>query len=199
MFLKEKKMNQSEKIPSVDVLLDVRQPVQTKDVIQNIKDNVFNGVINPLEAFTVLKRMKKISEEVLEDSEIKRLAENEFDKYEPEKKGGKTVSVFGAGIVKCPTYTWYDFTQCGHPQLDALYAIQEHCKQEVKRLEEELKLMIPKDDYKAGSIPGLGIPSTTRQMLVERVPTISYNEINEVVPVEPPKKVQNMGLKYMKL
>ncbi len=198
MFLKEKKM-ENQPITDVNNLLDVRQPILTKDIVQNIKDNVFNGMVNPLEAFTVLKRMKKISEEVLEDADIKRLAETEFDKYKPDKAGAKTVSVFGAGITKSPTYTWYDFTQCGHTQLDALYAIQEHCKAEIKRIEDELKLMIPKDDYKAGSIPGFGIESTARQILVERIPKITYDEVNEVVPVEPPKKIQNMGLKYMKL
>lgn len=186
-------------VPNVNNLLDVRNPVLTKEIVQNIKDNVFSGNVNALEAFTVLKRMKKVSEEVLEDKDIKRLAETEFDKYEAEKKGSKTVTIYGAGIVKCPIYTYYDFTQCGHTQLDALYEIQEHCKSEIKRIEDELKLMVPKDDYKSGSIPGFGIENTDRQILIERVPKLSYEEVNEVVPVKTPKKIQNIGLKYMKL
>lgn len=191
--------NSNKTVSNAQALLDVRTPVMASEIIKSIKDNVKEGKVNPLEAYTVLKKMKKVSEEVLEDEDIKRMAETEFEKYTPEKKGSKTITVFGAGIVKCPTYTWYDFKQCGHIQLDALYEIQEHVKSEIKRIEDELKLMIPKDDYKPGQIPGFGIENTTRQMMIEHIPAIIYKEINEVVPVEPPKKIQNLGLKYMKL
>ena len=77
----------SEPITNGANLLDVRSPINTKDIIQNIKDNIKEGKVNPLEAYSVLKRMAKVSKEVLEDEEIKNQASTEFDKYADEAKG----------------------------------------------------------------------------------------------------------------
>lgn len=192
-------MEQDKIISNAQQLLDVRNPINTKDIIQNIKDNINNGNVNPLEAYSVLKRMSKVVEAIIDDEDIKNKASIEFDKYASELKGKKSIEVYGAQICKMPTYTWYDFTQCGHPTLDALYEIQKVVKDQIKLIEDELKLMIPKDDYKPGSIPGFGIESTTKQKLIETIPELIWNEINEVVPIEQPKKIQKIGLKYMKL
>lgn len=191
--------NVNNTVPNVNNLLDVRQPVTTKDIIANIVNNVKEGNVNPLEAYTVLKRMAKVSEEVLKDEDIKALAVREFDKYTPEKKGTKTVNVFGAGITYSPTYTWYDFKGCKHEVLDALYEIQEQVKHQIGLIEAELKLLIPKDDYKAGVVPGLGIENTTKSVVFERLPSLVWEDYGIIGQIEPPKKVQNMGLKYMKL
>lgn len=180
-------------------LLDVRQPVSTKDVISNIIDNVKNGHVNPLEAFTILKRMAKVSEEVLEDEDIKRMARTEFSKYTPEKKGTKSIVVFGASISESATYTWYDFKDCKHDVLDALYEIQEIVKNQIKNIEDELKLLIPKDDYKAGSIPGFGIQSTATSKVFQHLPKLVWEEYGVIGDVEPPKKIQTIGLRYNKL
>lgn len=193
-------MEENKTIPDATKLLDVRQPVNTKDVIQSIKDNINSGEVNPLEAYSVLKRMAKVSEEVLKDETIKEMANKEFDKYLGEAKSGKkSVDVYGAQICKTATYTWYDFKECKHEVLDALYAIQEEVKQKIAVFEAELKLMIPPDSYKPGAIPGLGIANTSKSVVFEYMPRLEWEQYGNIGQVEPPRKVQSIGLKYMKL
>lgn len=180
-------------------LLDVRKPINTKDIINQTISNIKEGLINPLEAFTVLKRMSKVSEEVLKDESIKDLANTEFEKYIPELKGKKSVEVYGAQISKSAVHTYYEFGQCGHEVLDELYRIQSHVKHEIARIEDELKLLIPNDDYKAGSIPGFGIENTKKTVVFEKMPKLTYEDYGVVGEVERPKKIQKIGLRYNKL
>lgn len=185
--------------PTVNNLLDVRQAFNSKEVIENIKNNIINGTVNPLEGFTVLKRMAKVAEEVLKDDDIKRMASDEFDKYSAEAKG-KSILLHSAQICKMATYTYYDFKDCKHEILDALYEIQEIVKHQIKVVEDELKLLVPKDDgFKAGAIPGLGIENTAKSVVFERFPKLIWEDYGVVGQVEQPRKVQTIGLKYMKL
>lgn len=179
-------------------LLDVRQPVNTKDIIESIIDNVKEGKVNPLEAYSVLKRMAKVSETVLKDESIKEMANKEFDKYLGELKGKKSVERYGAQICKTAVYTYYDFSECKHEVLDELYRIQEEVKEKIKNIEEELKL-IPDHNEKAGVIPGLGIPNTSVSKVFEKIPKLEWEDYGVIGSVERPRKVQTIGLKYMKL
>lgn len=184
---------------SASQLLDVRQPVNTKDIIDGIINNIKSGKVDPLEAYTVVKRMSKVSEKVLEDEEIKKMADKEFDKYIGEIKGGKSLQRFGASISRSAVHTYYDFTGCKHEELDEWYKILEQVKYRIGQLEEELKLLVPKDDYKAGVIPGLGIENTSKSIVFERLPKLTMEDYGVVGQVEPPRKVQKIGLRYNKL
>lgn len=184
---------------SASQLLDVRQPVNTKDIINGIIDNIKSGNVNALEAYTVVKRMGKVSEKVLEDKEIKELADKEFDKYVGEIKGGKSLQRYGASISKSAIHTFYDFSDCNHDELNAWYQIVEQAKQRIEQIEAELKLLVPKDDYKAGAIPGLGIQNNGKQVVFEKLPKLIMEDYVEVGHVEPPRKVQKIGLRYNKL
>jgi hypothetical protein len=193
-------MEENKAIPdsAASQLLDVRQPVNTRDIIENIKSQVKEGRVNPLEAFTVLKRMHKVSEEVLKDQAIKEMSNNEFDKYIGELKGKKSLERYGAQICKTATYTFYDFSECKHEVLDELYRIQEEVKEKIKNIEEELKL-IPDYSEKSGAIPGLGIPNTSVSKVFEQIPKLVWEDYGIIGQVERPRKVQTIGLKYMKL
>jgi hypothetical protein len=184
---------------SATQLLDVRQPVDTKDIINGILDNIKSGNVNALEAFTVVKRMKKVSEAVLEDKVIKEMADKEFDKYQGEIKGGKSLQRYGASISRSAVHTYYDFSGCNHDELNAWYEIVKAAEQRIKQIEEELKLLVPKDDYKPGTIPGLGIQNTSKQVVFEKLPKLTMEDYVEVGQVEAPRKVQQIGLRYNKL
>lgn len=177
-------------------LLDVRNVVPTADIIKNICDSIMEGRIDPVEAAVILKRMSKTAEEVYKNPQVKQTIENAFDKY---FSGTKTVEVFGARVVKCPVYTSYDYSECGHPQLDEINKIIEQLLHEKERIENELKLLIPLSEYKAGQTPGFGIPSDNKDVIIPKMPKLDWIDDGEVVNVKAPKKVQKIGLKYMKI
>lgn len=176
-------------------LLDVRQPFEAKELIANIKEAILGGTIPPLEGYTVLKRMAKISEEVLKDKDIKELAEKEWDKYAASGKV-KSIDLFSAKICKTATYTFYDFKECQHEVLDALYDIQLQVNEAIKQLEAELKLLIPSETQQSALF---GIDNNNKEMVFPTMPTLTWNDYGVIGTVKPPKKIQTIGLKYMKI
>src|SRR6266403_3284127 len=105
-------------------ILDIRTiGVETRDVIDDIAFKITDGQINGAYAGVILKKMSKISEEVMKIPEVKNTILNETIKFiNGSKKGDK---IFGASIVHCATSTHYDFKECGHIVLNELYKIQD--------------------------------------------------------------------------
>lgn len=185
---------EEEKIPIANGLLDVRKPFEVKELIQNIKDAINGGFVNPLEAFTIVKRMGKIYEEISEDKEIKKLVLEEFDKY---VAGGKikTIEIFSAKISKAAVWTGYDFTECGHPALDKINKLMTMLKLEKEKVEAELKLLILPE----GKQMQFGIGDGSKEIIIPNMPELIWQDSGEVVNVKPPQKIQKIGLKYMKV
>ncbi len=179
---------------NVGFLFDIRQPFNSKDVIENIIDNVVEGRIEPTKVGVILKRMEKVSKAVLENKKVKEIINDSFDKY----MTGTTNSVklYSATIVKMPVWTGYNFDDCGHPELNELYKIQKEVEDRIKGIEEELKLMIPKVEKNQ---VGLGIKDTGKTVLIEAMPKLIWEESGEALRIEAPKKLQKIGLKYMKI
>lgn len=172
-------------------VIDVREAIDVKDQVILISTAIMNGDVNPAKAGVFLKRMEKIAKEVLENKEVKDTIEEDTIKYIT----GSKDKIFGASISHCAIYTGYDFSNCGDPELDSLYDIQEIIKAKIKDKEDALKLIIPKEKQGAN----FGIKSSNRNMLIEQ--TWQLKEINsgEILEIRPPVKFQKMGLKYMKL
>lgn len=183
-----------EKSISTMNFLDVRQPFKVQEVIDNVKSNILEGNVNPLEAFTVLKRMAKISEEVIKDANVKRMAEEEIDKYVNTKQ--KSVQLFSATITKCPTYTWHDYSECGHDVLNKLMEIQKEVALSIKAIEEELKLMVVSEQKQAALF---GLENTNKDIIFAKIPSLVWDDYGIVGSVAPPRKIQTIGLKYMKI
>lgn len=194
-------MSQNEEISektNVPAIIDLRGAHSAKDIVTNIVSNIVEGHVDPLVGYTILKRMAKVSEEALKDEKVRNMAENEFDKYAAEAKG-KSILLHGAQICKMATYTYYDFSGCGHEVLDELYAIQKEVKDRISLIEDELKLLVPKDEYKAGTIPGFGIVNNNKDVIYSTLPKLAWDSYGGVGTVMAPKKIQKMGLKYMKV
>lgn len=164
----------------------------SKSFVEQIKKNVLSGNIDPLAAFTVIKRMNKVSEEILKDNEIKTLAENEADKYLV--GSAKKFDFYGANISKRTTYTWYDFSECGHPVLEQLYQIQKEVKESIKLLEDELKLLIKPEGKMT-----LGIENTDKQIVVNKIPFLKWEDTDDQVTVKAPQKISQIGLFFNKI
>lgn len=180
-------MNQHESL----AVIDVRENIEVRDQVQLISTAIINGDVNPAKAGVFLKRMEKIAKDVFENKEVKTIIEEDTIKYIT----GTKEKIFGASISHCAIYTGYDFKNCGDPELDSLYDIQEIIKAKIKDKEETLKLIIPKEKQGAN----FGIESSNRNMLIEQTWKLEKINSGEVLEIRPPVKFQKMGLKYMKL
>ena len=178
----------------VNALMKVGTPFDSKQYIEGIKHSIKEGLVDPLAVYTVLKRMNKISEEIFKDKDIKDIVNNEADKHL--SGNTKTFNLYSATITKMAVYTTYDFKGCGHPVLDELYKIQEEVKERIKNIEEELKLLIPKTD---NTKIGFGIEDSGKAIIVENIPELVLVNSGETVRVQAPQKIQQIGLKFMKI
>lgn len=181
--------------PATDVagLIKVSTPFNSKDYIGKIKELILGGHVDPLAVYTVLKRMNKISETIFEDKQIKQIVLDEADKHL--SGNTKSFDLYSAKICKMPTYTWYDFNGCGHPVLEELYKIQKEVAARIKQIEDELKLLIVKETTQIG----LGILDDSKAIVVEAVPELAWINSGETLRVQAPKKLQTIGLKFMKI
>lgn len=186
--------NQESKSGNADIksLTNVTLAFDSASYIEGIKNSIKNGEVNPLTAYTVVKRFEKVAKAITEDNEIKDLVLNEADKY----LGGNTKSfkLHGATICKMPVYTWYDFSECGHMEYDELLKIKLQVESRLKQIEEELKLLILPDNKLT-----LGILSDNKTIVIDKMPFLNMVEHGEEITVKAPLKMQKIGLKYMKL
>lgn len=198
------KMEENKKeTPLAELLPDVRsQELSVYDVVQSYRTKIINGEVDIAKAGVVLKKTAKVAEELLKDELIKMCILNATEKY---LEGGvKTVKLYGASITKTAVFTGYDFKECGHVVLDELYAIQREVDARVKAIEAELKLLLQFETNKdiMGSREGqldLGIPATGKNIIIDNMPKLVWENSGETVTVKAPRKYQTMGLKYSKL
>ena len=178
-------------------LLDVRSKFNSKELIDNISESILTGKVPALEGYTILKRMAKVSEEVMKNDEIKKLAMGELEKYAGELKGAtKSVQLYSASMSISPTYTFYDFSQCGHEVLDQLYKIQEHVKEMIKQIEDEVKT-IPSEESK--SQLEFGIKYEGREITFSKMPSLTWENYGVIATVKAPRKVQTIGIRFNKV
>ncbi len=174
-------------------ILDIRQNDKlTKDIIQDTSDKILNGEVNAAHAGVVIKRMAKIAEEILKNKAVKDAIYKETEKY---IQGGEK-NIFGASISISPTYTFYDFKDCGHVQLNELYSIQEQVKECIKNIEDELKLMVSTKSTLINTDGILGIKDTSKEVVINGMPYFEFKSCDDIVRVQAPIKVQSIGLKY---
>ena len=177
-------------------LINISQSFDSESYIQNIKTSIKEGLVNPLGIYTILKRMNKISEVIFKDTEINEIVLNEADKHLSGNQ--KTFDLYSARICKMPTYTWYDFSGCNHPQLEKLYEIQKEVALRIKLLEDELKELIVPEKTQIG----LGIVNDTKEYINKEMPAFGYVESDDkglISTIKSPKKIQKIGLKFMKI
>lgn len=177
---------------SANELVSVVTVFDSKQYIENIKSSITEGRVNPLAAYTVLKRMAKVSEEIFKDKEIKKLALDEAEKHLA--GNAKSFNLYSAQICKAATYTYYDFSGCQHEVLDKLYRIQEDVKASIKQIEEELKLMIVPEGKTM-----FGIENNNKIINFTTMPELVWEGYGVDGTVQPPKKIQDLGLKFMKI
>lgn len=186
-------MNHEQEISNSNELLNVSQSFDSKQYVRDILSATKNGEIDALKAYTVVKRLEKIAKDVLEDKEFKKLGLEAARKYMA--GNSRTIELYSAKISEAVTYTYFDFSECGHPQLDELYKIQEQVKAAIKVIEDELKSLIPKETTQIG----LGIMNDSKDIVIKGMPQLTIAEHEDQITVKAPKKIQQIGLKFMKI
>lgn len=179
-------------------ILDIRTVgIATKDVIDDIAFKITDGQVNGAYAGVILKKMANIAEKVMEIPEVKStIIKETLKQIQGSEKGAL---IYGAKIIHCAVSTTYDFKECGHIVLNELYAIQEQVKEEIKLIEDELKLMIPSKDTMQNLDGKFGIKNTSKEIVIKQMPALVWNSNDDIIKVIPPKKYQKEGLKYMKV
>lgn len=156
--------------------------VDDKKIVATIKQQLQDGLVNPLEIYLGLKRLDKIIKGTIDGSEgDKELKELFINNVRNQLDGGKNLDIYGANISIRPTGVHYDFTECGDIYLNELYRIQEVVKTSIKQREEEIKAMLPPDDNKT-----LGIRS--RLVVQEHMPHFEFVEHGQDNTIFPPIK-----------
>lgn len=182
----------SDELSNINELMSVTKPFSSAQYARDILVGTKNGEVNPLDAMIVVKRFEKVAKICLEDQVFKDLASDEADKY----LSGSTKSFEKASAIisKGATYTIFDFSECGHSELDALYKIEAEVKVHIKNLEDELKLLVPK----AGS-EDFSIKSDKKEVLITKIPFLNWASTEDQVTVKAPQKFQRTGLKFNKV
>lgn len=168
--------------------------INAGDFISSITNAILTGEVDPLKGVTVVKKMAKIAEEVLKNEDIKNLALKELDKHLSGKT--KSIQLYGATICKAAVHTYYDFSECNDPRLQSLLDIKSQIEHQIALYQEELKLLIPSETKEAQMF---GITKDTKDIVVENTFELSLVPSGEVVTVKAPRKIQKMGMKFMKL
>lgn len=157
------------------IILNTGMHMTTSVVAKEITTMIVDGRVDPLEAHVALKKMEKVIKDVTSNKEVKESVNLEADKYKE-----RAFSKFGARLVKAPTRTVYDYSECGHPELEAWNRILTQAKAEIKKLEKELR-----ETGEDG-----------REILPLGLPHISYaTRRDEMITVYPPQKQQTWGIK----
>lgn len=148
----------------------------------NIIEAVKNGEVDPLDVHLAMKRIDKIQELVGKDKEVKEAVLTAARKH---RESGQFVYK-NAKINVQATHTWYDYSNTNDLYYERLLELQDKIKAAVKEREEWLKTQIPSEKT-------LSIKKTT--VIIEELPDITMLECGEEVIINPPVKMQSIGVK----
>jgi len=161
-----------------------------KQVATNLLNEVKEGNLNVLEAFSAIKRIETIvkhtidTESKQEGKKFKEEALNEVRKY---TKDGTRCNIYGADFVATSVHTWYDFSVCNDPLWESLDNIEKKVKHLKKAREEELKT-IP-------SYEGNKLTRAFRTEVINKLYHLDEVDCGEEYNLYAPNKNQREGVK----
>lgn len=178
-------------------IIRLDKPINIKEFVENARVAVVEGYVNPLDVHIVFKRMQKVSEEFFKLNDVKECVTLAAEKGISDKV--KSFERFGAKISVAATYTFYDFSECKHYGLDKAYEALDQLKEYIKVKEDELKQVL-KESEAGYSKPGKidftkGVGSGKKGLEIGHVPNLTFEETDDIVNVNPPKKIQKRGVK----
>lgn len=188
-----------------NLLPDVDSAKTSKDIQEDIGNLMLDckDAKDILYIKTYLSRVKHAIEGLEKANKYKELVNKSFDEV---VKEDKYIYIDGAELKMGATYTKYDFSGCGHPELNFINNLIEAFKDKMKAIEEELKHIeeskpVAYQDPETGEI-NHRMEGGTKDIIVDnRIINIIQEVINnselipgEVVTVIPPVKYQTTGV-----
>ncbi len=108
--------------------------LSSKEITSVLKERILSEEIDVLTVFAFLKKAEMIVKNLSSDKEVKALLENRFDALYSQLKHKK---VLGVSIGKS-TNSQIDYSQCGHPELDAIDDLMKGLTERKKQIQERL-------------------------------------------------------------
>jgi hypothetical protein len=112
---------------------------QIASFIRSAKEELLNGLSNPIEIDVRLKILEEVISGIRKDEAIKEQLVDELAKY-PEK----TVKLYGCEISK-RSLSKYNYTYCNDSELEYLQAESDNANQNLKERQELLKHIKPNE------------------------------------------------------
>ena len=134
-----------------------------------------NGLIG-LEEIVLLQKVNKATQLFVSSSGTKKFMLDEIE------KNSGSQQLFGCEVKAANIYTKYDYSNCGDPYYDAILEVLKRLENARKNREQELK-----------NIP----EGKSRNILIEYVPVLRFEESGEVVKISAPSKLITRGVKIM--
>lgn len=190
----EQTEQQSGQLVPLKMVGDIDKVYTKDDISTTLIHEILDGKVEPSKFAVTLRRIKDGIEDVFKHPKVKEVIEADITKY----LEGKKAKILGAEVQLTTTYTKYDYTQCGHPELDAINNIMEQLESRKKEIEAELQLQLK--TYEGASTKGkLGVTPTTKTYIIDNIPELNWISSGEVADVKIPQKIQSIGLKFFKL
>ncbi|MBS1960728.1 MAG: hypothetical protein JST04_00825 [Bdellovibrionales bacterium] len=180
-------------IVPLQMVTDIDKTYTKSDIAATLIHNVLDGKVEPSKYAVTLRRIKDAIELVFKHPKAKQVIEDDVTKY----LEGKKAKILGAEVQLTTTYTKYDYSECGHTELDAINSIIEQLEDRKEQIEAELQLQLK--TYEGNTAKKLGVTATTKSYIIEQLPELNWVSSGEVIDVKVPNKIQSIGLKFFKL
>lgn len=160
--------------------------INTDVIVNNIKDAVEFGEVDPLQVGIFVKKIEKIAKAINSDENFKKVVHEETLKHFTNKK----YVGYGMTISEKAVHTAYDFAICGDPIHSRLTQILTQVKELLKSREEDLVKLI--DDN-----PKFGVIKAAHKEVITQLPILMWEDGDgEEVTINAPIKYQKIGLVY---
>jgi len=160
--------------------------INTDVIVNNIKDAVEFGEVDPLQVGIFVKKIEKIAKTINEDKDFKRVVHEETLKHFTDKK----YKGYGMTISERAVHTTYDFAVCGDPIHNRLTQILTDVKKLLESREEDLTKLIDNN-------PTFGTIKPPHKEVITQLPILMWEDGDgEEVTINAPIKYQKIGLVY---
>lgn len=155
-------------------LLAIQNQILNESAKENalsIIEKLQDGDIDPKTVSIFLKKLEKISKLVFDNPESRDIIDNSFQ--------NTNIDMYGCNVEYTSIFTQYNYDGCNHPELYAWQKIVETANARIKAIEKRLQTIDKRET-----------------IIVEELPTISFEQSGEVVEVFPPMKTVRKGAKF---
>jgi hypothetical protein len=151
--------------------------LSSKEITSVLKERILSEEIDVLTVFAFLKKAEKIVKNLADDKEVKALLNSRFDALFSQLKHKK---ILGVTIGKSSS-TQIDYSQCGHPELDAIDDLIRQLTHRKKQIQEQLNAIAEGE---------------TKTFVITKIPVIRTTLDGEQLDVKAPTKTTKPTIRF---